>query len=60
MGGFNNKPRPRTLEGKDENKKYLWKSIRELTLNVFKSGIFPIKTIKGEGFKISTPKQIFQ
>ena len=60
MGGFNNKPRPRTLEGKDKNKKYLWKSIWELTLNVFKSGIFLVKTAKGEGFKISTPKQIFQ
>ena len=32
----------------------------ELTLNVFKSGIFPIKAAKGEGLKILSPKQMLQ
>ena len=32
----------------------------ELTLNPFKSGIFPIKATKGKGLKILTPKQILQ
>ena len=57
---FNEKFRPRTKEGK--NKKIetyemacaLYKG-RELTLNAFRSGMFPIKTTKGEGFKILTP-----
>ena len=33
---------------------------QELILHAFKSGIFPIKTSKGEGLKILTPKQILQ
>ena len=33
---------------------------RELTLNAFKSGIFPIKATKGEWFKTITPKQILK
>ena len=37
----------------------LYKS-RELILNVFKSGIFPIKETKGKGLKILTPKQMLQ
>ena len=34
--------------------------IKELTLNAFKSGIFPIKTNNGEGLKIVTLKQMLQ
>ena len=62
---FNNKSRPRAIEGKDKKKvtcesaSALYES-RELTLNAFKSGIFPIKPTKGEGLKILTPKQILQ
>ena len=33
---------------------------RELTLNAFKSGIFPIKATKGKGLKILIPKQMLQ
>ena len=33
---------------------------RELTLNAFRSGIFPIKSAKGEGLKTLTPKQMLQ
>ena len=33
---------------------------RKLTLNAFKSGIFPIKETDGKGLKILTPKQILE
>ena len=33
---------------------------RELTLNAFKSGMFPVKATKGEGLKIFTSKQMLQ
>ena len=33
---------------------------RELILNVFRSGVFPIKEICGQGLKISTPNQVVQ
>ena len=33
---------------------------RELTLNAFKNGIFPIKATKGERLKILTPKQMLR
>ena len=61
---FNNKCRPKT-KGKDE-KRNTFDSLnalyegRELTLNAFKSGIFPIKEKQGKGLKILTPKQILQ
>ena len=32
----------------------------ELTLNAYKSGIFPLKTWQGKGLKIATPKQMLQ
>ena len=47
---FNNKSRPKNKEGKDK-KGDTYESVyglhegRELTLNAFKSGIFPLKTI---------------
>ena len=33
---------------------------QELTLNAFRSGIFPIKTTQGKGLKILTPQQMLQ
>ena len=33
---------------------------RELTLNAFKSKLFPIKSTQGRGLKILTPKQMLQ
>ena len=48
-----------------KSKRYLWKHIcslgrRELTLNAFKKGIFPIKEKQRKGLKILTPKQMSQ
>ena len=48
-----------------KKKKYLWSvnalyEGNELTLNAFKSGIFLIKTTKGKGLKILTPKQMIE
>ena len=42
-----------------KKKRYFWK-VWELTVNAFKSRIFPLKTTQGKGFKISTPKQMLQ
>ena len=33
---------------------------RELTLNAFKSGIFPLKSTQGKGLKILTRKQMLR
>ena len=52
MVQFNHKTRPKK---EDRKKKYTFDSIsalykgRELTLNAFKSGIFPIRATKGKG-----------
>ena len=65
MNKSNNKYRPKTKESKDK-KRNTYESVnalyegRELTLNAFKSGIFPIKATQGEGLKILTPKQMLQ
>ena len=62
---FNNKSRPRSKEDKDK-KQNTFKSVsafyegRELTLNAFRSGVFPIKEKKGKGLKILTPTQMLQ
>ena len=59
--GFNNKSRPRTIEGKVK-KRYLWKCTyalyegRELIFNASKSGIFPIKSIKVKDFWTKSSK----
>ena len=64
----NEKSRPRLKEGKTERRD-TYESVntlyegRELTLNTFESGIFPIKatkSTKGEGLKILTPKKMLQ
>ena len=62
---FNDKSRPRSKADKEKNRN-TYEIVnalyggRELTLNAFKIGIFPIKATPGEGLKISTPKQMFQ
>ena len=61
--GFNNKSRPRTIEGKDKKRDtyesaYALYDGQELTLNAFKSGIFSTKATKGKGLKILTLKQM--
>ena len=62
---FSNKSRPRSKKEKDK-KQNAFDSIntlyegRELILNAFRSGIFPMKEKKGKGIKILTPKQIIQ
>ena len=60
---FNNNSRPRSKEGKDKKRDiykraYALYEDRELTLNVFKSGTFPIKATQGKGLKLVTPKQL--
>ena len=65
MVKFNDKSRPRSKEDKNK-KRNTFDSVtalyegRELTLNAFRSGIFPIKATHGKGLKISSPKQIFE
>ena len=59
---FSKKSKPRSKE--DQDKKNTFDSVsaiyegRELTLNAFRSGIFPIKEKKGKRLKILTPKQM--
>ena len=59
----NNKSRPKLKEGKDI-KRDTFDSVSalygswELTLNVFRSGSFPIKEKKGKGLKILTKQMI--
>ena len=62
---FNDKSRPRITQGKDKKRDtcesaYALYEGRELILNAFKSGIFPIKATKGERLKILTSKQMLQ
>ena len=66
MVEFKDKSRPRTKECTNE-KIDTYESVlalyegRELTLSVFKSGIFPIISTQGKGqIKILTPKQMLQ
>ena len=61
----NNESRLWSVEGKDEKRDtyesaYTLYEGRELNLNAFKSGIFPIKATQGKGLKILTPKQMLQ
>ena len=62
---FTDKSRPRTVECKGK-KRNTYESAhalyegRELILNAFRSGIFPIKEIQGKGLKILTPKEMLQ
>ena len=62
---FNDKSRPRTIEGKTKKINTL-ESVsafyegRELILNVFRSGIVPKEETQGKELKILTPKQMLQ
>ena len=63
---YNNKSRPRPKENKD-NKRNTYKrstntlcESQEVTLNAFRSGIFPTKEKKGKGIEILAPKQMLQ
>ena len=62
---FSNKSRPRSKEDKDK-KRNTFDSVNavykgpELTLNAFRSGMFPIKEKQGKGLKILTPKKMLQ
>ena len=65
MVKFNDKSKPKRKEGKDKKQNTFDRvnalcEGRELTLNAFRSGTFPIKAAKGKGLKISTPKQMLQ
>ena len=65
MINFNNKSRPGTKEDKDKKQDAFGRISAlyegpELTLNTFRSAIFPIKDKQGEGLKILTPKQMLQ
>ena len=62
---FNSKTKAKSQKDKKRRKdvfdsvKNLYKG-RELVINAFKSGLFPLKQITGEGLKILTPKQLLQ
>ena len=60
---FNNKTKPKSDENKNKKKdvfdKKLYES-REMLLNAFKKGLFPLKSTKGTGLKILTSKQMLQ
>ena len=62
---FNYRTRPKNKDHK-KNKKNIFNSVenlyygRELVINAFKSGLFPLKSTTGTGLKILTPKQMLQ
>ena len=66
MTDFNDRAGPRqqkvkiTKKGNTYESAYALYEGRELILNVFRSGIFPIKEKKGKGLKILIPKQVLQ
>ena len=45
---------------KNKNSANAFYECRELTLNAFESGIFPLKEKQGKGLKILTPKQMLK
>ena len=64
MVQLNNKTRPKKRRKWKKNNNFdcinaLYEGL-EITLNAFRSGIFPIKATKGKGPKILTTKQMFQ
>ena len=65
MAEFNNKSRPRIKKDKDKKREnyesaYALYKGQELSLNAFKSGVFPIEATQGKGLKMLTPKQFLQ
>ena len=65
MININDKPRPKTKEGK-RKKRSTFDSVsalhdgRELTFNAFKGGIFPLKPSQGKWLKILISKEMLQ
>ena len=63
MKKLNDKSRPKKGKDKKQNTfdsvSALYEGL-ELTLNAFRSGIFPIKEKQGKGSKLLTPKQMNQ
>ena len=65
MAKFNSISWSRSIESKD-NKRNTFDSLntlydgQELTLNAFRSGIFPIKEKQGKGLRILSPQQMLQ
>ena len=64
---FDNKARIKNkMIKKNNNKRNIFNTAknlyegRELVINVFKSGLFPLKSTTGTGLKILTPKQMLQ
>ena len=62
---FNNKTRPKNKDGKKTKKNILNSAHnlyygRELVINTFKSGLFPLKPTTGTRLKVLTPKQMLQ
>ena len=70
MVKFNNRSRPKTKEDRDKKRNTFditnaFYESQELTLNAFRSGIFPLNEFpinekQRRGLKLLTPKQIFQ
>ena len=62
---FNNKTRPKNKDDK-KNKKSILNSAqnlyhgRELVINAFKSGLFTLKSTRGTGLKVLTPRKMLQ
>ena len=64
LAEFNEKYRPRIRESKDEKNIFESENAlyegRELILNAFRNGIFPVKETRGKRLKMLTPKQLLQ
>ena len=65
MVKFNNKSKPKTKEGKNKKQNTfdrvnsLYEGC-EVTLNSFRSKLFPIKATQRKGLKVLTPKQMLE
>ena len=62
---FNNKTRPKNKDDKKKQKNILNSTqnlyySRELVINAFKSGLFPLKSTTETELKVLTPKQCFK
>ena len=62
---FNNKTRPKNKDDKKKQKNILNSAQnlyygRELVIDSFKSGLFPLKSTTGTRLKVLTPKQMLQ
>ena len=58
---FNNKTKTKSKKDKKRKSDVFVKEVfRELAINAFKRGLFPLKSTTGTGLTILTPKQILQ